>query len=151
QRMNVLVDQLMEATRLSEGQAVLRRRDVDLRTPVEAAARQVATRWRRPADLTVSLPEQPVPVAVDVLRIETVVGNLVDNAFKYSEQGGAVRCELRAEPGATRLLVTDEGIGMSEEEVARLFTRFGRIVNRRNSHVSGTGLGLFLSREIARL
>jgi signal transduction histidine kinase len=151
QRMNVLVDQLMEATRLSEGQVALRVREVDLRALVEPAARQVAARWLRLADLTVSLPDRPVTVPVDPLRIETVVDNLVDNAFKYSEPGAAVRCELRAAGGASRLLVVDEGMGMSEDEVASLFARFGRMVNSRNSHIGGTGLGLFLSREIARL
>jgi signal transduction histidine kinase len=151
QRMNVLVDQLMEATRLSEGQVVLRLREVDLRTLVEPVARQVASRWQRQSDLTVRLPDQPVTVAVDSLRIETVVGNLVDNAFKYSEPGASVCCELLAEIDTTRLSVVDEGIGMSDEEMAGLFTRFGRIVNGRNSHINGTGLGLFLSREIARL
>jgi signal transduction histidine kinase len=151
QRMNVLVDQLMEATRLTEGQVALRLREADLRALVEPAARQVAARWRRSYDLTVSLPDHAVLMTVDALRIETVVGNLLDNAFKYSEPGDAVRCELQVAGDATRLLVADEGIGMSEEEVAGLFARFGRIVNSRTSHIGGTGLGLFLSREIARL
>jgi signal transduction histidine kinase len=151
QRMNVLVDQLMEATRLTEGQVALRLGEVDLRTLVEPAARQVAARWRRLPDLTVSLPDHPVTTAVDAVRVETVAANLVDNAFKYSAPGSAVRCELLAAGGAARLVVADEGIGMSEEEVASLFARFGRIVNGRNSHIGGTGLGLFLSREIARL
>jgi signal transduction histidine kinase len=151
QRMNVLVDQLMEATRLTGGQVALRLGEVDLRTLVEPAARQVAARWRRASDLTVSMPGHPVPIAIDALRIETVVGNLLDNAFKYSEPGDAVRCGLEVASGAARLLVADEGIGMNEEEVASLFARFGRIINGRNSHIGGTGLGLFLSREIARL
>jgi len=150
-RMNVLVDQLMEATRLTEGQVALRLGEVDLRTLVEPAARQVGVRWHRLSDLTVRMPDHPVRIAVDAVRIETVVGNLVDNAFKYSEPGDAVRCELQVTSGATRLLVADEGIGMNDEEVAGLFARFGRIVNGRNSHIGGTGLGLFLSREIARL
>ena len=151
QRMNALVDQLMEATRLAESQLRLQVQEVDLRTLVELAVGQVVARWQRQSDLTVRLPDQPVPIAADVLRIETVVANLVDNAFKYSEPGNRVHCELVLETGRARLLVTDEGIGMSEEEVAGLFTRFGRIVNGRTSHISGTGLGLFLSREIARL
>jgi len=150
-RMNALVDQLMEVTRLTEGQAALRVREVDLAALVEARARQTAARWHRLSDLVVSVPDHPVSATVDVLRIETVVGNLVDNAFKYSEPGGKVHCELVAGSHVARLLVVDEGIGMSDEELSGLFTRFGRIVNRRNSHIGGTGLGLYLSREIARL
>jgi len=126
-------------------------REVDLAALVEARARQTAARWHRLSDLVVSVPNHPVSATVDVLRIETVVGNLVDNAFKYSEPGGEVHCELVAGSHVARLLVVDEGIGMSDEELSGLFTRFGRIVNRRNSHIGGTGLGLYLSREIARL
>jgi signal transduction histidine kinase len=88
---------------------------------------------------------------VDAARVETAIEALVDNAFKYSSPGATVRCDLRLEPGLARLLVRDRGIGMTENEVASLFTRFGRDVNDQNSDLGGTGLGLFLCREIARL
>jgi len=150
-RMNALVDQLMDATRLADGTIALQREQVDLRDAVQRAADRVLARWPRGADFELRLPDSPVTVTVDVPRIETAVANLVDNAFKYSEPGEPVRCELRTEHGAAHLVVRDEGIGMTAEELNGLFTRFGREVTAQNSHIAGTGLGLFLAREIARL
>jgi len=81
-----------------------------------------------------------------------VLGNLLDNALKYSPDGGLIRCTVRdeSESGQVTVDVTDEGIGIGADEMPRLFTRFGRLVNARNSHIPGTGLGLHLSRELVR-
>lgn len=152
-RMNLLLTQLIDVTRLQEGLLHLNERRVDLRQLVRNAIDHVVPlqeRDRRP-DLDVVLPDDPVPVIVDAPRIEMVVQNLLDNAFKYSERGDAVACHLHVDGGAMRVVVSDEGIGISEEERAQLFQRFGRAVNERNSHIRGTGLGLYISREIARM
>ena len=150
-RMNILVDQLMDATRVADSKLRLERREVDLRTAVENAINRIVPRWRREVDFELHLPDAAVPALADELRIETAVENLVDNAFKYSMPGDRVHCDLCMEAGVARLVVRDEGIGMSQDEVAGLFKRFGRMVNAQNSHIGGTGLGLYLSREIARL
>jgi signal transduction histidine kinase len=150
-RMNVMVDQMVDATRLEDRRVRLRRQAIDLRAAVERAVGRVVARWRRDEDFELRLPEVAVPARVDVLRIEAAIEGLVDNAFKYSEAGDRVRCHLRLDQGVARVVVEDEGIGISEAEMTGLFTRFGRIVNARNSHTSGVGLGLFLSREVARM
>jgi len=149
--MNVLVDQLMDATRVADSQLQLELGAVDLRTAVENAVNRIVPRWRREVDFQLQLPDAAVPVLADELRIETAVENLVDNAFKYSVPGDRVHCDLQVETGVARLVVRDEGIGMSQDEMAGLFKRFGRMVNAQNSHIAGAGLGLYLSREIARL
>lgn len=151
ERMNVLVDQLIDATRVADRQLELERRAVDLRTTVESAVNRIVHRWRREVDFELQLPDAAVPVLADGLRIETAVENLLDNAFKYSVRGDRVHCDLSVGSGVARLVVRDEGIGMSKDEFAGLFKRFGRMVNAQNSHIGGTGLGLYLSREIARL
>jgi len=84
-------------------------------------------------------------------RLETIVVNLIDNALKYSPPGGAVRLAVATEDASATLRVRDQGIGIAEADLPRLFTRFGRLVTAENSHIPGTGLGLYLSREIARM
>jgi signal transduction histidine kinase len=152
-RMNLLLGQLVDVTRLEESKLQLQRGEVDLRDLVRRAADHVLPlqERERQRDFELSLPAAPVPAAVDVLRIEMVVQNLLDNAFKYSSAGDRVQCRLLVHEGTITVSVRDEGIGISEEEQATLFTRFGRAVNERNSHIRGTGLGLFISREIARM
>jgi signal transduction histidine kinase len=152
-RMNLLLGQLVDATRLQESRLQLDSREVDVRDLVRRAADHVLPLLEpeREKDFELRLPDVPVPVVVDALRIEMVVQNLLDNAFKYSVAGDRVECRLEVDGSSVRVTVRDEGIGISEEEQATLFTRFGRAVNDRNSHVRGTGLGLFISREIARM
>jgi signal transduction histidine kinase len=152
-RMNLLLGQLIDVTRLQEGRLDLNERQVDVRDLVRNAVDHVLplVDRGREGDLEVLVPDTPIPAVLDVPRIEMVVQNLLDNAFKYSTAGDQVECRLQAEAGIMRVTVRDEGIGITDEERARLFTRFGRAVNERNSHIRGTGLGLFISREIARM
>jgi signal transduction histidine kinase len=96
-------------------------------------------------------PEIEIPVTVDVDRIGTVVGNLISNAIKYSPAGGPVTCSVSVDDHLGKVSVTDTGVGIPEDRIDRLFTRFGRIVTPETSHIPGTGLGLYLSRELARL
>jgi signal transduction histidine kinase len=153
QRMNLLVAQLTDAVRLEDSRFQLQRRKVDLREVVKSATGNVLPLWNpaRADDFDLELPASTVPAVVDVFRIEMIVQNLLDNAFKYSRPGDRVRCGLQLEPPFVKVTVEDQGIGISKEEMRELFTRFGRIINARNSHIRGTGLGLFISQEIARM
>jgi signal transduction histidine kinase len=87
----------------------------------------------------------------DRLRLEIVVNNLLDNAIKYSPGGGEVYCDLTATGGMLLLGVRDTGIGIAAEDMPRLFVRFSRLAAERLPDVPGTGLGLYLARELARL
>jgi signal transduction histidine kinase len=75
---------------------------------------------------------------------------LLSNAAKYSPAGSTIKVLVSRNGGAS-VSVTDEGIGIAPEDQARLFTRFVRIEKQSTQHISGTGLGLWLSREIARM
>lgn len=87
---------------------------------------------------------------VDRGRLEQVLANLLSNAVKYSPQGGPIAVALRqdGEPGFALLQVADQGIGIPAGQQARLFGRFVRAENARAAEIAGTGLGLYLSREL---
>ena len=152
EEMRVMVEQLLEAARLEEGQLELTTRVVDLRGVLQEAAARAAVAAGPAHTVSVEVPPQPVRAAVDNLRMVTVFQNLLDNGVKYSPGGGTVRCTLRTDPatGMVEVEVCDEGLGIAEEDLPRLFTRFGRLVTPANSHIPGTGLGLYLSRELVR-
>ncbi|HEY1126864.1 MAG TPA: ATP-binding protein, partial [Actinomycetota bacterium] len=97
------------------------------------------------------LPERRVRVKVDPERTKTIVANLLSNAIKYSPQGGQITCQVRSRAGIAKVAVTDHGLGISREDMATLFTRFGRVITPETAHLKGTGLGLFLGRQLARL
>jgi signal transduction histidine kinase len=148
--MNLLVEQMLEAARLEDGRLALRMEPIDLGEAAASAVDIVRALADSEHPLKLERPAQPVMVSADRDRVATILTNLLDNAIKYSPSGGEVRCGLTVEDGLARVAVSDHGLGIAAADQAQLFTRFGRITTKENSHISGTGLGLYLSRELAR-
>jgi signal transduction histidine kinase len=93
-----------------------------------------------------------VPIWADPLRIEQVVTNLLDNAIKYSPEGGPIEVDVDSvEPGTVRLAVRDHGIGVPPEHRGQIFERFYQAETVPTKHASGMGLGLYISRQIVEL
>lgn len=90
--------------------------------------------------------EPMFPIKIDAPLISKVVNNLIDNALKYSPAGSEILIETRETENRVEISVTDQGIGMSEEEINSLFTRFYRAKNDTTTQISGTGLGLYLTK-----
>jgi two-component system, OmpR family, sensor histidine kinase MtrB len=97
--------------------------------------------------LEVRLPDGPVPIRCDQLRIEQVITNLVSNAIKYSPPGSSVEVSLRAEADEVEVRVVDHGMGIAPQDLARIFEPFRR-VGLSTGTVPGVGLGLFVVRKI---
>ena len=148
--LNLLVAQMLDSARLEDGRLALKRDRLDLRE-IAADAMQVV-RPLAGADHVLTLETPPVPVTVlgDADRIKTIASNLLENAIKYSPTGGRIQCIVSIADRVATLQVVDSGVGIAREDLPRLFNRFERIDNRETSHVGGTGLGLYLSRELAR-
>lgn len=149
--MNTLVEQMIEAARLEEGRLELSPRRADLREVARTAIEMALPFADSAHALVLESADIEVPVTVDVDRIATVIGNLLSNAIKYSPDGGPVTLSVSTGDHVGKISVTDTGVGIPEDRIDRLFTRFGRIVTPETSHIPGTGLGLYLSRELARL
>jgi len=149
--MNALVNEMLETARLDEGVTRVDRQPHDLRTIVTAATSAIRPQLRPQHRLLTRAPHAPVMVEVDAGRIETILRNLLDNAIKFSPTGGDIACYVSVGAGGARVHVIDQGLGIPAEQMHRLFTRFSRLVTPENSHILGTGLGLYLSRELARL
>ncbi|HEY8601161.1 MAG TPA: HAMP domain-containing sensor histidine kinase [Thermomicrobiales bacterium] len=149
ERLTRLTDDLLDVSRLRTGQLPLRSRVLDLAELVRAAVEQAqfgTTRHR----LTVenSCPDERCQVQGDPDRLGQVITNLLENAVKYSPEGGAVRIALGPYNGGARLCVRDEGIGLPTGSQDRIFEPFGRAPNARERNLPGMGLGLYVSRRI---
>lgn len=149
--MNHVVDQMLDTARLEDSRLQLKPRLVDLATIVGEAAESVRLLHGESHPVTVRGCERPLVVRCDASRVSTVVGNLVSNALKYSPAGSEVTVQLSRDPGMAKVSVSDRGLGIPEDQMPRLFTRFGRIERPETAGVQGTGLGLYISRELARL
>jgi PAS domain S-box-containing protein len=144
----VLAEDLLDASRLQHGTLPLRPRATDLAVLVrEAVARQAAQ-----TDMHRFLTHVAAGIyvaTVDSDRIEQIVTNLLDNAVKYSPDGGDISVELRPEAGGILLRVGDPGIGLPPTIVASIFEPFGRAPNAAERNIPGLGLGLYICRRIA--
>jgi signal transduction histidine kinase len=149
--MNELIEEMMEAARLEDGALTLRRVECDLRDLTRSAADAAAPLLGPEHRIELDLPDRRVRVNVDQDRTRTIIGNLLSNAIKYSPAGGTVTCQVRARAGTARISVIDQGLGIAPESMGVLFTRFGRVITPDTEHLKGTGLGLFLGRQLARL
>ena len=148
-RLSDLTEELLDVTRLQTGRLLLHRTPtnlVSLARRVAAFLQQTSTRHR----LEVHTTEDALLSDIDPSRIEQVLTNLIGNAIKYSPQGGPVVITLRAEQvrGTITLSVRDHGIGISAGQQGQIFGRFMRADNAVAWGISGTGLGLYICREL---
>jgi len=136
-------------SRLEAGEFTLRPEEVDLAAHLRGAleayrGRAEAAGVRLEADLA------PVPLAqVDPDRIDQVVGNLVENALRYTPAGGAVRLLLRPDAGRVRLAVADTGPGIAAGDLPHIFERLYVAQHYRAERPEGSGLGLAIVRQLA--
>ena len=147
-RLSRLVSQLLDLSRLEAGKLRLERRDTDLTGLVTALVADARVRTDR-HDITVRAAE-PVRASVDALRLEQVLTNLLDNAIRYSPEGGAIDIELsRPSAGRVQFAVRDHGLGIPPEKRGQIFDLFYQA--HTGGAGSGLGLGLYVSREIVEL
>ena len=146
---NSMVEQMLDAARLEEGHFALRKERADIVELIDLAIDSV-----RPMlashELVVHMPPTPILAEVDAGRFQIVVKNLIVNAIKYSAAETPIDVLVDRNGKTARVSVVDRGVGIGPEDQARLFTKFGRIEGESTMHVAGSGLGLWLSREIAR-
>ena len=95
-----------------------------------------------------SLPKELPPVRADIIRLERILDNLLENAVKYSPDGGYIRVSAKMDTDHLVIGVSDQGIGISSEGQAKLFAPFQRLENRRVEGVKGIGLGLLVCRRL---
>ena len=150
ERLARIVNDILLASRLDSGAATVE----IIRTDANNVARAVlaAAEAHRPPEIELALiaPEHGPEVAADPDGLRQVLVNLVENAIKYSPEGGRVVLELAQDNGRVRFAVRDSGLGIPASEHERIFEKFFRLDPNLSRGVGGTGLGLYISREIVR-
>jgi len=146
-RLAALVADVLDTSRLEAGTFSYRFEKVDLADIVLDAV-ESATLAQQEVGVVASVTGKLPTVHGDRARLRQVLGNLIDNAVKYSPDGGEVDVRAFAADGGVRVSVRDSGPGIPREHQARIFEKFGR-VEVPGSSTPGTGLGLFIARSIA--
>jgi PAS domain S-box-containing protein len=147
-----LVDDLLDVTRIARDKLTIERARIDLGEVVRRAGEDHrSTMVAHGIDLAVSVPPEPVWVNGDGTRLTQLVGNLVQNALKFTEPGGHVAVALSAEAGAAVVRVRDDGIGISPALLPRVFEPFVQGSQDLARSDGGLGLGLALVKRLAQL
>lgn len=148
-RLGTLVSDLLVLSRVESESDALERKPIDLRNPVRDGIRRLTPDASgRRLEFRAEVPDQPVPVLGDTESLRQVADNLLDNAIKYTPDGGAVAIRLRTESGFAVLEVEDTGIGIETKDLGRIFERFYRVDKARSRELGGTGLGLSIVKHI---
>ena len=151
-QMTHLVDGLLEVSRISEGKITLRREVLDLATALKyavEACQPIVTAASH--TLTVALPHQPIFINADPTRFSQIVQNLINNAAKYTPNGGAIWLTCRREDEQAVISVRDNGIGIATEHLPSLFEIFTQLDAGLERSQGGLGIGLSLVRTLTEL
>jgi PAS domain S-box-containing protein len=144
-----LIDDLLDIARISGGKLELKKERADLRgvlsSAVETSLPLIETGQH---ELSVEVPEHAVTAEVDVTRIAQVVGNLLNNAAKYTPSGGRIGLSLRVDGAEALIAVSDNGIGIPQEELSSVFEMFSQVGHHLERAQGGLGIGLSLVRRL---
>lgn len=153
-RMIRMIQDLLHLSRIDSGRSELNKELIDL----TALFMQVLNRFEMLLDseryrnknytIKKELSAEAIFVDVDTDRIVQVLDNILNNAINYSPEGGTITCGLETKDNQAVVSIKDEGIGIPEEELDNIFTRFYRVDRARSRAMGGTGLGLAISREV---
>ncbi len=153
-RLELLINSLLDVSRIQAGGLRLERTDVQVRRLLERVAQDYRTQTDS-HEIALDIPTDLPVIYGDEERLRLVFTNLLSNAIKYSPDGGVIRIggwqeqpQDKAHPGRLVLYVADEGVGIPARELPRIFERYYRVDSSLRRETSGVGLGLFLSKAI---
>lgn len=148
ERLSKLLDDLLDVSRIEQGSLQVKVSDVFIQPIINEVlsslffdARNKKISFSQKGDLNMA-------VKADADRLKEVLTNLIGNSIKYTPEGGKVDIEVKNEGEVARVLVSDNGVGISEEDQKHLFEKFYRIQNEKTKSVKGSGLGLFITKQL---
>ena len=147
-----LVDDLLDVNRINRGKIDLRRAPVELAPIIHQAIEAVRPMMTSAQhELTVSLPTLPMFVLADSARLAQVIGNLLNNASKFTDRGGKISVSVSEQDGRVAIRVKDNGVGLDPQQLAHIFDMFWHADSSLERSVSGLGIGLTLVKTLVEL
>jgi two-component system phosphate regulon sensor histidine kinase PhoR len=149
-RLTRLVEDLLAVSRLESKKLQLTIRALDLKEAIERVQQNLADKAKKHS-VILQIPPGLTPVWADADRLEQILTNLIDNAIKYSQAGTTVTITAKGiqdTPEMVEFSVCDQGVGIPEEHLPQVFSKFGRLDNPLVRQTEGTGLGLYITRSL---
>jgi len=150
-RLNRLVNDLLELSRIETGQQTLDLNATPLVPALEACIQRLEHRAQaRKQHLAIAGDSVQVDAHADDMALDQILDNLVDNAIKYTPEGGTITLKASQSAGQARIDIIDNGFGISEKDLPRIFERFYRADRARDRQDPGTGLGLSIVKHLVQ-
>jgi len=147
-----LVDDLLDLSRISRGTIQLRRVRIELASVVhDAVESALSVVHFMEHELTVTLPPQPICLEADPVRLAQLIGNLLNNACKFTGKKGRIWLAVEQEGEQATIRVRDNGIGIAADQLPKIFEMFMQVDTSLERTVSGLGIGLMLVKNLAEL
>jgi PAS domain S-box-containing protein len=149
-----LINDILDLAKIEAGQIILNINEVDLRQVCQASLRMInELAHKKNQQVTLEIEEEIGPVWTDERRLKQILVNLLSNAVKFTPENGKLGLEVQADSEEKRIMLTvwDNGIGISESDLTRLFRPFVQLDSGLAREVTGTGLGLTLVAQMVRL
>jgi PAS domain S-box-containing protein len=147
-RLTTLVRDLLDVSKISAGNLPMRLRTLAVTELVREVVGRYQEQLNGAGHLLLDIVGTPGTVSADPDRVEQVLTNLLDNAFKYSPEGAELRVRVQPKARGVLIEVQDHGIGLPPEAAERIFEPFSRAANAEERQISGMGLGLYICRNI---
>jgi signal transduction histidine kinase/CheY-like chemotaxis protein len=152
QRMALLLDDLLDVSRITRGRLDLKFEIVELKSLVMAAVETVRPLLdAKQHALSIELPDESITLKVDPLRLSQSLSNLLTNAAKYTDPGGQISLKVRLLPSGLSISVKDNGIGFDAQSFAEMFTMFAQVKSSIDRAEGGLGIGLALVKGLIAL
>jgi PAS domain S-box-containing protein len=152
ERQIAIINSLLQVAQLDAGKVILQKKIVSLDAMVEGIIEEQSNSFSlRNQTVTFDRGAEGTDAGIDAKYFRMALENLIDNASKYTPEGGAVHVATKQTDDELIVTVQDTGVGIPEAEMPRLFEKFNRITNDLTHKVSGSGLGLYWAREIIQL
>lgn len=147
-----LVNSLLRTAQVDAGKVSLNKSFVNLRSIINDVVEGLRDVFESRAQSCVIIEQQPVAdIYIDEPRIRMVLENLIDNASKYTDEGGSITISLSENRTSAEISIKDTGVGIAPHDIKHVFDKFNRIPNRLSETVGGTGLGLYWTKKIIAL
>jgi two-component system phosphate regulon sensor histidine kinase PhoR len=151
QRLAGLIDDLLDLAKIESGKMKMTLQSLDIREVIRRTLSIIEKQAQaKSLDISCEFPENVPEVLGDETRLSQVVLNLLDNAIKYTPQGGQIGIEVLAADPFVQVNVADTGLGIPDKDLSRVFERFYRVDKARSRELGGTGLGLSIVKHIVQ-
>lgn len=147
-----IINEMLFVARSDSGELKLQKTTFSVSSLIEdIILEQLTPMVEKKINLTKNLPSKPVDLHADKQYVRMALENILSNAVKYTDVGGKITISLKATRWFVKYTVEDNGVGVPKKEQAQLFKKFSRIPNEMTNQVSGSGIGLYLSKKVVEM